>query len=108
MCRLPGAASRCPAVNGLDTSVSAPLLCPLCRLGVAPDEPALSAFQTRTPLLIVGSHAWNKPYNDAGDMVCGAQQQQAILAAASSSRWATAWNPRTELGTRGSMDPGSC
>jgi hypothetical protein len=55
---------------------------------VAPDEPVLSAFQTRTPLLVVGSHAWNKPYNDAGDMVCGAKQQRAILAAASADRYA--------------------
>lgn len=56
------------------------------RLGVPPDEPALKAFRTRTPLLVVGSHAWNKPYNDAGDMVCGSKQQAAILAAASAGR----------------------
>ena len=88
MCKLSCAASRCPAVGDLNKSAPVMVTCHLCRLGVAPDEPALSAFQTRTPLLIVGSHAWNKPYNDAGDMVCGAQQQQAILAAASASRWA--------------------
>lgn len=50
-----------------------------------PDEPALQVFRTRTPLLVVGSHAWNKPYNDKGDMVCGRDQQASILAASSTS-----------------------
>lgn len=70
---------------------------------MAPDEPALSAFQTRTPMLVVGSHAWNKPYNEAGDMVCGAQQQRAILAAASAGRWVTS-TPGLGTATRGSKD----
>ena len=87
MCTQPCVALGCPAVVYLHRSVPDTLSGHLCRLGVAPDEPALSAFQTRTPLLIVGSHAWNKPYNDAGDMVCGAQQQRAILAAAGASKW---------------------
>ena len=48
-----------------------------------PEEAALKVFHTKTPLMIIGSHAWNKPYNEAGDLVCGRQQQEAILAAAS-------------------------
>ncbi|KAI7836449.1 hypothetical protein COHA_009666 [Chlorella ohadii] len=63
---------------------------PLFRCGVAldpwwhavyPESPALDRFQTRTPLLVVGSHDWNVP-NAWGQLSCGGERQQKILAAA--------------------------
>jgi hypothetical protein len=74
-----GAVLCCMVLTFSDISGCTSFVTLFARLGMAPDEPALSAFQTRTPLLVVGSHAWNKPYNEAGDMVCGAQQQAAML-----------------------------
>lgn len=48
---------------------------------VFPESPALRRFQTRTPLLIMGSHDWNVP-NAYGQLSCGGERQQAILSAA--------------------------
>lgn len=48
---------------------------------VFPESPALRRFQTCTPLLIMGSHDWNVP-NAHGQLSCGGERQEAILAAA--------------------------
>ncbi|KAL4420912.1 hypothetical protein ABPG77_001253 [Micractinium sp. CCAP 211/92] len=48
---------------------------------VYPESPALRRFQTRTPLLIMGSHDWNVP-NAHGQLSCGGERQEAILSAA--------------------------
>ena len=57
-----------------------------CRLGMPPEEAALQGWRTRTPLLVMGSAAWNRPYDDAGSLVCGAKEQAAVLAAAAARR----------------------
>lgn len=63
---------------------------PLFRCGVAldpwwyavyPESAALERFQTRTPLLIVGSHDWNVP-NAWGTLSCGGERQLKVLTAA--------------------------
>jgi hypothetical protein len=42
---------------------------------------ALEAWQTRAPLLVMGSHDWNVP-NAWGNLSCGESRQNAILTAA--------------------------
>lgn len=49
---------------------------------VPPQSPALERWKTHTPLLVIGSDAWNKPYNDKGDIICGRDLQRKILTAA--------------------------
>ncbi len=46
-----------------------------------PERKVLEAFQTQTPLLIMGSHDWNVP-NAFGEMTCGAERQLQVLEAA--------------------------
>lgn len=48
---------------------------------VPTQSPALDRWKTHTPLLVIGSDAWNTPYNDEGDIVCGKDLQQRILKA---------------------------
>ncbi|KAL4443328.1 hypothetical protein ABPG75_011065 [Micractinium tetrahymenae] len=48
---------------------------------VFPESAALRRFQTRTPLLVMGSHDWNVP-NAYGQLNCGGERQEAILSAA--------------------------
>eukprot|EP00208_Stichococcus_sp_RCC1054_P001407 CAMPEP_0206139326 /NCGR_PEP_ID=MMETSP1473-20131121/5532_1 /ASSEMBLY_ACC=CAM_ASM_001109 /TAXON_ID=1461547 /ORGANISM="Stichococcus sp, Strain RCC1054" /LENGTH=591 /DNA_ID=CAMNT_0053533067 /DNA_START=242 /DNA_END=2017 /DNA_ORIENTATION=- len=53
-------------------------------VGMPPDSAALKQWRTRTPMLVIGSHAWNTPYNDDGHIVAGHVQQPKILKAAHS------------------------
>ena len=52
------------------------------RRALPPDSPALGDWRNRAPLLVLGSHAWNKP-NKAGRLACGPERQARILHGAS-------------------------
>lgn len=58
------------------------------RVGMPPGAAALDRWRTRTPLLIIGSHAWNTPYNDHGHITAGHEQQPRVLKAAHGDGWA--------------------
>ena len=57
-------------------------------MGMPPESAALKRWRTRTPVLIIGSHAWNTPYNDDGHIIAGHEQQPRVLKAAHSDRCA--------------------
>ena len=58
----------------------------LCRPALLPECPTLVAWQTSSPILIMGSQDWNNQDKPEGFFAAGAERQKAILRAAKRAR----------------------